>query len=292
MYLVHIFGAFFRSTRMNDLNANPLSQYFRRPALYLKLPSGGAGYPTHAIDLPDNGEVPVYPMTAIDEITSRTPDALFNGTAVTELIKSCVPNIKDPWFCPVTDIDPLLVAIRTATSGNLMEIDTTCPSCKEDAKYDVNLSGILASYKPGDYSAPLMVEDLAIKFKPLPFKEINQVNLAQLEVQKMVMQLDQIEDQAAKTKKSGELLKSINEVAINLIANTIEYIKTPNATVLAKEYIVEFLRNCDKNVFDKIKTANLELRATTETKPLDVTCIHCGTEYKQQFVVNVTDFFE
>jgi hypothetical protein len=277
---------------MSELNANPLSQYFRRPALYLKLPSGGAGYPAHAIDLPENGEVPVYPMTAIDEITSRTPDALFNGTAVTELIKSCVPNIKDPWFCPVTDIDPLLVAIRTATSGNLMEIDTTCPSCNEDAKYDVNLSGILASYKPGDYSAPLMIEDLGIKFKPLPFKEINQVNLAQLEVQKMVMQLNQIEDQNAKTKKSGELLKSINEVAINLIANTIEYIKTPHATVLAKEYIVEFLQNCDKNVFDKIKNANLELRATTETKPLDVKCIHCGTEYKQQFIVNVTDFFE
>ena len=61
---------------------NPLQQYFRRPAIYLRLPSEGNGYPEGSINLPDNGEVPVYPMTTIDEITSRTPDALFNGTVV------------------------------------------------------------------------------------------------------------------------------------------------------------------------------------------------------------------
>ena len=50
---------------------NPLRQFFRRPALYLKLPSGGQGYSEGAIDFPDNGELAIYPMTAIDEITSR-----------------------------------------------------------------------------------------------------------------------------------------------------------------------------------------------------------------------------
>ena len=41
---------------------------------------------SNSIDMPENGELPVYPMTAIDEITVRTPDALFNGTAIAELI--------------------------------------------------------------------------------------------------------------------------------------------------------------------------------------------------------------
>ena len=91
--------------------SNPLKQFFRRPAVYLKLPSGGLGYPEGAINLPDNGEIPIYPMTAIDEITSRTPDSLFNGVAVVELIKSCVPDIKDPWSVTNVDLDPLLVAI-------------------------------------------------------------------------------------------------------------------------------------------------------------------------------------
>ena len=79
------------------MDNNPLKQYFRRPSVYMKLPSNGQGYPEGSLEMPENGELPVYPMTAIDEITARTPDALFNGTAVAELITSCVPNIKDPW---------------------------------------------------------------------------------------------------------------------------------------------------------------------------------------------------
>jgi hypothetical protein len=73
---------------------NPLKQYFRRPAIYLRLPSGGTGYPPGVVDLPESGELPIYPMTAIDEITSKTPDALFSGTAIVELIKRhCKQNL-------------------------------------------------------------------------------------------------------------------------------------------------------------------------------------------------------
>ena len=79
---------------------NPLRQYFRRPAIYITLPSKGKYYPIGAVEIPEGGEIPVYPMTAIDEITSKTPDALFNGTAIAELIKSCIPAIKDPWAIP------------------------------------------------------------------------------------------------------------------------------------------------------------------------------------------------
>ena len=104
---------------------NPLRQYFRRPALYLTLPSRGKFYPEGALEMPENGELAVYPMTAIDEITSKTPDALFNGNAVPEIIKSCVPGIKDPWAVPSVDMDAILVAIRAATNGNDLEISMT-----------------------------------------------------------------------------------------------------------------------------------------------------------------------
>ena len=92
---------------------NPLRQYFRRPALYITLPSKGKFYPEGAIEITTNNELPVFPMTAIDEITSKTPDALFNGTAMADLIKSCVPNIKDPWSIPLVDLETILIGIRT-----------------------------------------------------------------------------------------------------------------------------------------------------------------------------------
>lgn len=271
---------------------NPLKQFFRRPAVYLKLPSGGAGYPPGALDMPENGEFPVLPMTAIDEITSRTPDALFNGTAVVEIIRSCVPNIKDPWSVTNVDLDPILVAIRAATHGSEMEIETKCPNCEELAKYDVNLARIIAGFKPGEYNIPLTLSDnIIVKFKPLPFNEINKASLIQFEIQKSMQTLLAIEDEDERNLRTGTALKDINQKYIDLIAKTIEYIKVPNATVIEHDFIVEFLVNCDKNSYDLIKNQSIKLRESTENKPLKVTCMHCKHEYEQPFNINVSDFF-
>ena len=275
---------------MNEA-VNPLQQYFRRPAVYLKLPSGGLGYDEGSINLPDNGEVPIYPMTTIDEITSRTPDALFNGTAVADIIKSCVPNIIDPWSIPIVDLDPILIAIRAASSGDKMEIETTCPSCNEDAKYDVNLTGVLASFKPSDYSKLLTIGELGVKFKPLKYSEINDSNILQFEVQRLMANLQAITDEEERSRQTTDVIKRLNEMTITLLLSTIEYIKTPNATVLEKEHIEEFLRNCDKNTFNIIKESNIKLRTDSEAKPLQITCMHCSHQYEQGFVINVSTFF-
>lgn len=276
---------------MSDI-INPLQQYFRRPAIYLRLPSGGNGYPDGTISFPENGEVPVYPMTTIDEITSRTPDALFNGTAIVEIIRSCVPNISDPWSIPVIDLDPILVAIRTATNGDTMEIETACPECKEDAKYDVNLTGLLGTFKASDYSKPLVVQDLSIKFRPLRYSEINESNILQFEVQRMMMSLQNMTDDLERGKQTSQLIMKLNEMTIKLLVETIEYIKTPTSTVLDKAFIEEFLRNCDKNAFNIIKQTNIDLRSSAEAKPLQIKCMHCTHEYEQSFVINVSNFFD
>lgn len=271
---------------------NPLRQFFRRPALYLKLPSGGKGYPVGAIDMPANGELPVYPMTAIDEITSRTPDALYNGTAVTEIIRSCVPNIKDAWSVLNIDLDPLLVAIKIATNGNTMELNTACPACDELAKYDIELSRILAGFKPGDYDSQLVLGDVAIKFNPLSYTQANKANDAQFQVQKMLKNLEQTDmDPEERSKKTSEILFAINDMSTVLLSETIENITVPDAVVSEKEYIIEYLKNCDKNVYEKIKDRNFELRQGTETKPLKFKCVECNHEYEQPFEINMTDFF-
>ena len=270
---------------------NPLQSYFRRPALYLKLPSGGAGYPSTAIDLPDNGELPIYPMTAIDEITSRTPDALFNGVAVTEIIKSCVPNIKDPWVIPQVDLDSILLAIKIASNGTTMEIDTGCPSCGETSKYDVNLTSLLAGFKPADYSKLLEIDDLKIKFKPLSYKSVNEAGTKQFEVQYQLNAVQNMPEGDERDNKSSELIKTMNFLAMSLVLDTIEYVKTPEATVLEPEYIKEFLQNCDIKTYEKIRQYTLDMKRASETKPLQFKCIHCGFDYEQPFNINVSDFF-
>lgn len=273
------------------MSNNPLQQYFRRPALYLKLPSMGVGYPDGAIDLPDNGELPVYSMTAIDEITARTPDALFNGMAVVELIRSCVPNIKDPWQVLQIDLDPILLAIKMATNGSTMEIDTVCPSCEEPGKYDVNLSGLLADYKPGNYDKPLKINDLSIKFHPLSYKKINETSNLQFDIQRALRIIQDMPEGEERNQKSGEILKQMNNIAMDLIVETIEYINSPGGLVLDKTFIKEFLENVDKKSYDSVKDESIKLKQSTETKPLKFKCVHCNHEYEQPFNINVSDFF-
>jgi hypothetical protein len=270
---------------------NPLRQYFRRPAVYLKLPSGGQSYEPGVVDLSDTEELPVYPMTAIDEITARTPDALFNGTAVAELIKSCIPAIKDPWQINSVDLDSILIAIKAASGGENLELDSTCPACQESATYQINLIGILASLKPGDYDKPLEIGDLKIKFKPLSYREMNAGAMGQFEVQRVFMNLELIEDDDERNAASHQALEKITLLTMDLIANTIEHIITPNASVTEKEFILDFLKHCDRNVYTEIRDYNTMLKLETEIKPLTIECTSCENKYEQPFTLNPADFF-
>jgi len=274
------------------MSNNPLRQYFRRPALYIGLPSRGKYYPQGSLDMPDNGELPVYPMTAIDEITAKTPDALFNGNAVIEIIKSCIPAIKDPWNLPSVDIDALLIAIRAATNGNDLEIESFCPKCEETSKYGVNLIGLLSNIKADGYEETMKLGDLEIKFKPLTYREVNTGNLAQFEIKREINAIQTTEDDDAKSKMSSATMKKLTEMNIEIVTNTIASIKSPTALVDNKEFISEFLHGCDKNMFNAIRDAVVRLREGSSIKPMKIKCVSCGHDYEQSLALNVSDFFE
>jgi len=270
---------------------NPLKQYFRRPALYLTLPSKGAFYPPGALEMPENGELAVYPMTAIDEITSKTPDALFNGNAVPDIVSSCIPGIKNPWAIPSVDMDAILIAIRTATSGNELEINSECPACKEESKYNINLGALLGSIKASDYSGILHVNELVLHFKPLSYKEVNTGNMGQFIMQREIAAMQEIEDDTAKSAKSSEIMKKLTQMNIELIGSVIESIDLPDQNVTNREHINEFLTGCDKKTYEKIREHVLSLRESSNIKPQKIKCVSCSHDYEQTLLLNVSDFF-
>lgn len=287
---MYLFREYIVILRGKNMNNNPLRQYFRRPSVYIKLPFGCNHYGAEIVTPSENEELPVYPMTAIDEITIKTPDALFNGIAVVDIIKSCVPNIKDPWKINSVDLDAILLAIRAVSMGDQFELETTCPKCEEVSKYGIQLADVLASLSAIPYGQELIINELSIKFKPLTYKELNDTNIKQFEVQRILKAIDNLpeEEQLTKTK---DAIMAITEITIDVIAKTIEYIKTPSSVVEEKEYIADFLKNCDKKVYSTIRDYNTELKDKTSIKPFDVKCVDCGHEYKQPFTVNYSDFF-
>ena len=143
-------------------SANPLKQFFRQPAIYMRLPSGGQFWPEGSLEMPPNRELAVYPMTAIDEISYRTPDALFNGEAITQIIKSCVPDILQPWAINNIDLDAILIAIRIASYGPNLTFTVDCPECNTVNQYVQDLNYILNSIKLPDYNLPIETQNLKI----------------------------------------------------------------------------------------------------------------------------------
>jgi hypothetical protein len=272
---------------------NPLTQYFRQPAIHVRLPSQGRFYPANTLALPPNGEVPVLPMTAVDEITYRTPDALFNGSAVVSVIRSCVPAIRDPWAVPNVDMDALLIAIRIASFGHAMDLTTRCPNCDTPDEITVDLRMVNDSLKIGNYEQSLAVGDLEIFFKPINYRDINENNQIQFEQQQGLRILnDSSVDEKTKADQLVKSVAAINELTLRTIAQSIAAIKTPTDTVTEPEYIKEFLNNCDRKLFGLLRDHAIELRQNSEIQPLDIKCNHCNHEYKQPFTLDMSSFFE
>ena len=134
---------------MSNTN-NPLSGHFRTPKLYTQLPTGGKFYDENIIDMPTTKELPIYPMTAKDEIMMKNPDALLNGEAVAQVIASCVPSVKQPRELIANDVDALLVAIQGATFGDELTVSANCPTCNEQASAVLSTEVVLANMESID----------------------------------------------------------------------------------------------------------------------------------------------
>ena len=272
--------------------SNPLSQYFRQPSIYIKLPSQGQNYPAGTLVIPANGELPVYPMTAIDEITYRTPDALFNGQATVNVIQSCVPNIKDAWAVPSIDLDTILIAIRIASYGHDMEFATTCPACQDTTERSIDLRTMLDALRAPDYAAHVSHGDLSIYFRPLNYKNLNDNSALQYEQQKLLQVIpDSTISEADKMTALTQAFKSLTEITIRSLAISITAIKTPQALVSEPAHIEEFLKNCERDLFNQIRDHVLRLREQSELQPLKLECTACNHQYQQALTLDMASFF-
>jgi hypothetical protein len=145
--------------------------------------------------------------------------------------------------------------------------------------------------RPGNYETDLEINDLKIKFRPLSYKEMNEASIGQIEIQRVFIMLENEPDEEVRKTRGQEALKRITQLTIKLLTGAIEYINTPSARVDNKEFILDFLNNCDKNMYVTLRDYNANLKSQTEIKPLRIKCVHCTNEYEQPFTLNTSDFF-
>lgn len=278
---------------MENLRPNPLAKHFRQPAIYLRLPSDGHWWPEDALAMPANKELPIYPMSTKDEILLRTPDALLNGQGVVDVIQSCVPNIKDAWKMPSVDVDAVLVAIRIATYGNSMAFDSKCTHCGEENTHDVDLGSTLAGLQCPDYSAPLEIKGLKIKFKPQEYFSVNKSNMIQFEEQKLlnVINATNISDDD-KAKEVTASMDRLYQYGLMACTNSTEYIELEDGTRVEDQvFINEFYQNAESAIIRALQERVQEYTERSKPDSLNLACQACTKTYNVDLSFDYANFF-
>lgn len=242
------------NNNMQQQQANPLSKYFRQPKLFASLPSNGKFYPAGALETTETGEYPIYSMTAKDELTMKTPDALLNGQATVELIKSCVPNIKDPWNLPSIDLDALLIAIRLATYGETMSLQVKTPVTGEEKEMSVNLRDILDNFANIEFEDVVQSGEMTVYLRPLTYQEFTKSALKTFEQQRIfnIVNDEQISDEDKLQAFTNSFAK-LTDLTVDMMANHISAIEIGDTRVDNKQHIDEFMKNADKSFYSVIQ---------------------------------------
>lgn len=248
---------------------NPLKKYFRQPKLFINLPSKGKFYPAGAIDIPANGEFPVYPMTARDELTIKTPDALLNGSATVEMIQSCVPNIKNAWNMPSIDLDAVLIAIRIATYGEILEVKTRIPGANIEKDYNVDLRQVLGHLTAAHYDYQLTVGNMQVELRPMSYREFTENALKTFEEQRIfaLVNNDTMSDQE-KLAKFAESFVKLTHMTINMLSHNIAKIIVDDTEVTNPAHIQDFIDNADKEFYNYITEHLAVQRAKFQIQPM------------------------
>lgn len=277
-------------------STNPLAKHFRQPQLYVKLPSNGQWYSPGALEATATGEYPVYAMTAKDELTLKTPDALLNGQSTVDVIQSCMPNIKDAWAMPAVDVDAVLIAIRTATYGNRMEFTSVCPHCKEKNENAVDLGNLAAQITCPDFNTTVKVNGLEIYLKPQSYKQFNKSSIENFEQQRILAVVnDEVMDEGEKMARFNQLFSKLLNMTVEQITKGVAAIKTDDGTVVDdRDMLDEFFKQCDKSVWNAVKDRLTEISNSSPLKRVPITCEQeeCNKEYVTPLIFEMSNFFD
>lgn len=272
-------------------NNNPLSQYFRQVKLTTPLPTKCQFYPENFIEKTLNGEVEVMGLTALDELNFKNPDLLINGQAMIKALKSCVPTIENPAKLYVPDVNALMVAIRIATNGEDMELDITCPKCKEEEKekvesfkMDISLRHILDSmnFHKSEYTYK-QPDGPVLYLTPFRYDVFTQTNIFEFEFQKIIQYAkDSTLQEEEKLKKISKPIEKMAQVHIDMIAESVIKIEVNGQSVTNSAHIKEYIKNIDKKHIENIKKIIEEVNQVGISTSIKCKCPKCSHEWTNE----------
>lgn len=270
---------------------SPLKKYRRQPKIYANLPSGGRYYNDNIVANQAYTEMPVFSMTANDEILFKTPDALINGQATAQNIRSCIPGILDPMQLVTLDIDYILLAIRMASYGPNLTVNAPCSHCKEENQYDIEIQGLLDYFSNLTYEDQIVIGGFTFTLRPLTYKQYTEFQQQNIALARAIqIQAPKMEEEDRK-KFTNDTLLQIATIGVQAVLQMIYSITVDGVEETNKQEIKEFLDDNDISMFNKIKQHVESQVANWRIPNQQVMCEHCGKENSVAVRVDQTDFF-
>lgn len=257
---------------------NPLLKRKNKfPGETVRLPSKGLLYFNGELDEEvKDGEVTVYPMTTLDEIYMKTPDMLFQGSAIDTVFKRCIPQIKQPLNLYSNDVDFLLTVLRKVSYGNYILINHSCSFCgettKKDHEYSIPLNYFIQNTKEFTIND---VDDLKMTLSTGEYVLLKPLTFAEM------LQTMQMSDAEIKTPED------ITKLLVGTLASTIRSVDGVNE----KEFIEEWLSSLPTQVISEFSDKLEKLNKWGTTFEYTISCKDCGKEQKINTILNPLYFF-
>lgn len=279
---------------------NPLAGYFRKPKIYISLPSKNIQnvYSKDILEYSnDRLELGIMPMTSADEMHLKNPDALLNGEAINKAILSCVPDIKNPKKLLSNDVEVLMTAIRMVSLGNELAVEAECPNteCKHknnlainlenslqrvtylDENYVINLnSGVTVYVKPYTFELNLKVLSLGFEENTF-FKILESGDMSDLE----------------RIKSMSKSLTKVTKLNFDLIVDSVMSVvdEAKNINVVNPQHIKEFLLNIEVEQVHAIENEIAKVNQIGMARDFEAECTKCKHKWKAEFNFDMTRFF-
>lgn len=278
---------------------NPLKEYMRTEKVFIPLPSSGIYYDDSIVKLDDSNELGIKPMTAIDEMTLETPDAMLNGEGIVKLIKSCCPAVKEPRLLTAADADAILLAIKLVSYGDELKFTSTCPNCEKENDFVASIRWMIDTMDHLDPPYVLdMNESVHIHLKPYSFNTTTKISLEGMETYKLLQSLSSEADveEIEKITKYSKTFERITKLRVETIIDGIEKIvvskDSGDVTVTDPNDILEFIQDVSRKIIDNITDRVNEINGVGVSKHLPVKCEHCEHEWETTIEWNNANFFE
>lgn len=286
----------FKPKKANSNKPNPLSQYYREPGIFIKLPSQGNFNEEDDIEFSVTGEVEVYPLTAKDELWLKNPDALANGESIEKILKSCAPGIKSIRTLPTSDVSVLLLGMKFATYGQELTLTSKCPKCKTENHFSVDINELLSNmnFLKSEYVVELS-NGIKVWCKPHTYDCTTQMAIITFEEAKLMQILDAqgVSDEEKKHAVSQAFAK-IQDTGFYITAQSIIKVVTPDEkTVKDTDQIYDWLCNISIKSYNQIKDKITEINETGIPKSVTLTCANekCKHEYPVDVTFDPSNFF-